>query len=961
MKYCFSILLSISCLFSFGQESSFFKIIDNDSADALVDAVQLSSGDYFILSNTETSNGSDFQVTKADGLGNTDWAYTYGTSDADFASSMTSTSDGGLLVSGYTEGVLGSTHEDGFVLKLNSSGTVQWTRFVRMDSNSRLMDVIQTRAGDIFVTGYVQTDSLDKDIVVAQFSSVGSERWVRTIGGKGDFLGEALGQDSRGNIIVAGSTTSDSINAGTNGDMDAYIAIIDGLGTVVTAKSFGTSSDDEAKFLVTDNQKIYVGGNTDGGNLGGQDLFLLELDTNLNEQNSAGFGSSQDDEIKDLYLNDNNNPFIVFSGGSNQSLSDISIFESSFSSFGGINGSIFGGISQDGTSGAKLTGNQFLGYSMIGSGNSFVRNNNEGIFIAKTDEFLATTCNFNFDLVSDGNISMQANNYSQIELNGFTSTFNLTRTSVTNTDTMNCCQLEALVLRDSVTICTGESVRIGRSSITGYTYSWSTLSGDVFTNGSANPEVFPTQSTFYKLVVSDADGECISDSAFIYVTVNQRMQVDQIADTFSCEGDSLTLIAQSGMNFYEWTSGAQKFNSASIIIKDSAELTLQMIDNNSCIYLDTVVVDFKEIPVFSLGSDTTICDNAELNIVGPADMDEYRWNGTIGSQSLTISTANTYELIGTDSFGCTGSDEIQVLTNPSSPFSLGADTTICDNQELVIFIPSALSNYTWNGQASNDFEFTVSAAGTYIGAAQNSFGCITADTIVIAEHPGSAFSLGNDTGFCDAITFQLSGPIGMSDYEWSDNSALPILNINAAGTYWLKIEDVNGCVYSDSIDIDLNTSPTIDLGDDRNIPLSGVLVLSPGEDFSNYDWSTGESSSSIQVTDTGRYSVTVTDENGCTAFDEVYVPGKAASIQTLNGIQYKLFPNPAQNALFITTERQWNEAGVSLLDATGRVIQSQLVNGSRCVLDVSDLSNGIYKVILQEEENTLFFNVVIAH
>ena len=342
-------------------------------------------------------------------------------------------------------------------------------------------------------------------------------------------------------------------------------------------------------------------------------------------------------------------------------------------------------------------------------------------------------------------------------------------------------------------------------------------------------------------------------------------------------------------------------------------------------------------------------------------MTTYTWNGTATTSSTyTTNVSQMHILKVTDANGCENADSITVLTNPSSVLDLGEDTTICEGSTVSLFIPTSLNNYSWNNQATTNPEFQTSAAGTYVASADNSFGCPAYDTIEVSLRSLPEFSLGADTGFCDVVSLQLRGPSAMSEYLWNDNSENITLNVQAEGSYWLTVIDMFECSFTDTIAVSKYTSPTIDLGVDTIIPLSGVLVLTPGSDFATYDWSTGETTSSIQVSDTGTYSVTVTDDNGCSGFAEIRIP-KTASIRYLNGVQYTLYPNPANNQLRIATSASIANAEVKIMDAQGRIVLKDNILGANAAIDVSTLSTGIYRLLLTQDNNTLSFNVIIRH
>ncbi|PCJ66065.1 MAG: hypothetical protein COA58_08300 [Bacteroidetes bacterium] len=963
MKNLLFLGLLLFSAFAKAQNTTFTRLINNDSADNVQAGFQVSNGDYFILSVTAEGGqgGTDFQISRTNGLGSTLWSYTYGTSGDDFGSAMKPTSDGGVIVCGYSDGLIGGSFDQAFISKINSSGTVQWTKLLQTDSNSRALDVIQARNGVYYLTGYVDLDTMGTNMLASRIDGTGSVTWIKTLGGDGDDVGYSLTEDALNRIVIAGSTSNDSVNIGSSGDVDISFIALNTGGSILLSKNFGTTSDDYATVIRSYvDGFLYVAGNTMGGSSIDEDAFILKMDTNFNVSTSTWYGLLGNDRAEDLLVTGSNNFLLATSSAGMFSPRDAYFTEiNAFVVSGGTG--IIGGVNADASNGVSLMGNSASGYSVITSGTSFGTGTLEDVYITKLESTLSADCGYLMDMIDFGSMSLSSNTFSNSTSTGASNSVTLTRSSVTNSDSILCCKLEARTGATAITICEGDNVNIGRQNITGYQYSWTTLSGNSFTSNSSNPSVSPTVTTEYKLVVSSADGICSHDSATVLVTVNQRQTQVFLGDTLFCDGDSVILEAQSGMNFYEWVYNGNTTNNASLKIKETGTIRLFAIDNNSCIYRDTLEAEKKALPEFNLGNDTTICDNLSITLTGPAGLPTYDWNGTIGSSNTLITNSSQdHILIATDAFGCQYSDTVRILTNPSSSFSLGNDTAICAGTTVDIFINAVLTDYKWNGVASTSSSFTVSSEGTYFAEAQNSFDCPSYDTIVISELAAPIFSLGADTGFCDEIIYTLQGPSAMKSYTWSDNTDLSTLDISAIGLYYLDVVGGNDCVYSDSINIELYTSPTISLGNDTIIPSSGSLALTPGSDFDVYDWSTGESSESITVSDTGLYSVIVTDTNGCSATDTIWIPS-TASIGFIDGVKYSIFPNPVSEKIQIITEGEMSNAKFILIDVTGKEVFKDTLKGNSSSINVSSLENGIYKLILYSDVKSLTFSVVVSH
>ena len=123
-----------------------------------------------------------------------------------------------------------------------------------------------------------------------------------------------------------------------------------------------------------------------------------------------------------------------------------------------------------------------------------------------------------------------------------------------------------------------------------------------------------------------------------------------------------------------------------------------------------------------------------------------------------------------------------------------------------------------------------------------------------------------DTGFCIIPNYTIRPSITGSNYLWSTGESSPQISVNRAGLYWLQITN-NGCSFSDSILITEKPATNVSLGNDVLVCLNKPALVTANTTASNYLWSTGSTSPSIEVNSPGKYWVTVTNAAGCVASD----------------------------------------------------------------------------------------------
>jgi len=441
-------------------------------------------------------------------------------------------------------------------------------------------------------------------------------------------------------------------------------------------------------------------------------------------------------------------------------------------------------------------------------------------------------------------------------------------------------------------ICMDGCVELTGSG-TGVWYEWSPAIGLSSTDG---PRVTacPTETTTYTLTVMSADG-CISTDE---VTVNVETGfVIMTEDVTICEGESTQLSASGGMN-YTWFPDATLDNpNIATPIATPAVTTLYKVvtaNQNGCIDTAYVTVFVNPNPEAIACEDKTICSGDSIQLIVTTHA-QYSWsptntliNPTSGTPIAFPTQTTTYTVRVTDENGCTDTDEVIVFVNTPPTVNAGNDVTICANASTRLNAAGAIS-YTWSPTAglsnpnianpivnpSNTTTYTVT--GTDIN------GCTNTDQITVFVMESTGISTGNDVTICEGNIVQLNA-IGGSNYVWSPaiglnnpNIANPIATPTATTTYTVTGVSTNGCPAIDTVTIFVTPRPEVIACEDKTI-CRGESVQLIATTHAQYSWSPTNTllnptsgTPTAFPTETTTYTVTVTDENGCTDTDEVVV------------------------------------------------------------------------------------------
>ncbi len=276
----------------FGQSVKQEFIIGGSNTNLANSIVQTIDGGYAIAGYTNSFGRGNITVyvVKVDSNINFQWGKTIGGASTDQGNYIIQTRDKGYAVCGTTSSY-GRGNFDVYLIKLDSSGNLTWTRTIGGVSTDGANSVVQTADGGYALTGWTVSygkDSLVGDnVYIIKLDSLGVLQWTRTVGGMGgEDIGASIKQTRDGGYIVAGWTNSFGA-----GGYDCYVLRLDGSGNLLWTKTIGGSKYEQAYCIIQTNDKgfAFCGQTNSFADTNG-DVYVVKLDSagNLNWTRTIG-------------------------------------------------------------------------------------------------------------------------------------------------------------------------------------------------------------------------------------------------------------------------------------------------------------------------------------------------------------------------------------------------------------------------------------------------------------------------------------------------------------------------------------------------------------------------------------------------------------------------------------------------------------------------------------------------
>ncbi len=379
----------------------------------------------------------------------------------------------------------------------------------------------------------------------------------------------------------------------------------------------------------------------------------------------------------------------------------------------------------------------------------------------------------------------------------------------------------------------------------------------------------------------------VSGPGLVYASItnscgssHDTIQVDALPDVPAldlgidqslCPGEIISVSPDIANVQYLWQDG-----STGNSYQSTQEETIILTISNDCgSSTDTIeVTESTQGPLLDLGPDIQVCSGETVTIQSGISGVNYAWQDGSTGPDFTTTQSGVFILDVNNNCGSV-SDTIVVDISgvPPTPV-LPADTSLCEGISLTLTsTANAETTIEWQNGSSSP-TFTVTTAGVYTLSESNRCGN-AADTITVAylDAP-DPFTLGTDTTLCPGETITLVAPSTAYTIMWQDGSDQASIVANQAATYSLQISNECG-TESDEFVLDYDTRiPQLNLAPSISWCPGDIVTLDATQPFpAAYSWSTGATSSSIQIITPGVYTIEVSTPCNTLSMDVDVFPG----------------------------------------------------------------------------------------
>ncbi|HRB26263.1 MAG TPA: choice-of-anchor L domain-containing protein, partial [Bacteroidia bacterium] len=399
------------------------------------------------------------------------------------------------------------------------------------------------------------------------------------------------------------------------------------------------------------------------------------------------------------------------------------------------------------------------------------------------------------------------------------------------------------------------------------TYQWS--------NGATTSNITVSTASTFTVTVTDANGCTGSKSAT--TTINTNPVPSIIGNSSICQGQSSTINAGSYAG-YSWSTGA---TAATINVNTAGNYSVTVTDANGCTGTASFNLTVNANPTPTITGVTSFCAGGNSTLNAGGGYTNYLWSGGATTQTINVTAGGNYAVTVTNASGCTATTNKVITVNALPVPSVTGTLAFCSGKNTTLTVPGSYASYQWSNGATTS-NITVNTASTFTVTVTDANGCTGSKSATTTINTNPVPSIIGNSSICQGQSSTINAG-SYAGYSWSTGATAATINVNTAGNYSVTVTDANGCTGTASFNLTVNANPTPTITGVTSFCAGGNSTLNAGGGYTNYLWSGGATTQTINVTAGGNYAVTVTNAAGCTATTNKVITVNALPVPAISG------------------------------------------------------------------------------
>jgi hypothetical protein len=511
--------------------------------------------------------------------------------------------------------------------------------------------------------------------------------------------------------------------------------------------------------------------------------------------------------------------------------------------------------------------------------------------------------------------------------------------------------------------CAGGTVTLYAGGAVNYTWNPGVIQD-------ATIAVSPSITSSYTVIGTSAIG--CTNSAVLPITVYPIPSVSISATpSLICSGSSTTLNASGGALFYTWYPGSIVSPSLLVSPLSSAAYTAIGLATGSCTNIAVANVSVNPSPtVFINSSASSIC-SGQTATFSASGASSYTWQASVVASSIVVSPlANTLYTVTGALGNCLGNQYFYLPVNPNPTITaVSLPSSVCSGATCSLSAMGA-NSYTWN--PGNNVGQTISVIPLpntqYTITGINAMGCKDSviTNIIVNANPTISI-ITSPSLICNGNPLSIIAS-GASTYTWypgnlngSSISITPLVNT----TYSVSGHNSSNCMDTKTISLLVNSSPTISITYTNNLICAGETVILTANGASSYTWNSanvGVSTIAVTPTANTNYTVSGVGINGCTSNAAITLTISECTAlreNILNNSLITIYPNPNNGEFTIDLNEFSANTHIEVYNIFGELIMKQTIDSLNHNIDIQNLANGSYLVLIMQREKVIKKSIIV--